>query len=97
MRIMDDFMMAARHWPGTVRKVIWITPPDSSHYPYRVQRTVLELIKNASAKYGFKTIDSSTMTHYVPGKSGNDGVHYANEPARQWAGLVTIQLDRIVR
>ena len=96
-RIMGDFMNVARHWPGTVRKVIWITPPDSSHYPSRVQRTVLQLIKDAGSKYGFKTIDSSTMTHYVPGKSGNDGVHYANEPARQWASLVTIQLDRIAR
>ena len=96
-RIMDDFMTAARERPGTVRKIIWITPPDSSHYPSRVQRTVLALIKDAGFKYGFKTIDSSTMTHYIPGKSGHDGVHYASEPARQWASLVTIQLDRIMR
>ena len=94
---MDDFMTAARHWPGTLRKVVWIKPPDSSHYPSRVQRAVLALIKDAAFKYGFKTIDSSTMTHYVPGKSGDDGVHYASEPARQWASLVAIQLDRIVR
>lgn len=80
-----------------MRKIVWITPPDSSHYPYRVQRTVLALIKNAGSAYGFKAIDSSAMTHYVPGKSGNDGVHYASEPARQWASLVATQLDRIVR
>jgi|GEM_PF-2018577 len=96
-RIMDDFMLVAQHALSSVRRVIWITPPDSSHYPYQVQRTVLALIKNASFRYGFKTIDSSTMTHYVPGKSGNDGVHYASEPAREWASLVTVQLDRIMR
>jgi hypothetical protein len=96
-RIMDDFIGVVRHWPDTARTIIWITPPDSSHYPLRVQQTVLALIKNASYKHGFRTIDSSTMTHYIPGKSGGDGVHYASEPAKQWAGLVSVQLDRMVR
>jgi hypothetical protein len=96
-RTLDGFVTVIRASPSTVKKIIWITPPDSSHYPPRVQQAVLALIKAAAAKYGFETINSSAITHYIPGKSGGDGVHYADEPAKEWASLVRIQLDNIVR
>lgn len=37
---------------------------------------------------------SSAMTHYVPGKSGGDGVHYNKDGARLWADEAEKELDR---
>jgi hypothetical protein len=96
-QILDRFVAAVREGPNTVRQIIWITPPDSSRYSSEVQRSVRELIKSAAQKYSFQMIDSSSMTHYVRGRSGSDGVHYNSEEAKQWAGLVTRELDQLLR
>jgi hypothetical protein len=96
-QILDRFVAAVREGPNTVRQIIWITPPDSSRYSGEVQSSVRELIKSAAQKYSFQMIDSSRMTHYVLGRSGSDGIHYNSEEAKQWAALVTRELDQLLR
>jgi hypothetical protein len=95
-RILDGFVAAANsEKPGG--SIIWITPPDSSHYSSEIQRITMDLIKSAARRDFFAIIDSSQMTHYVPGRSGSDGVHYNTEEAREWANRVTKVLDRMLR
>ena len=80
--------VAAAH-PRSVRRVIWITPPDSSLYSRRVQNIVANLIKSASGGgKNFEIIDSRSMTTYRPGKTGGDGVHYRSQAATAWANRV---------
>jgi hypothetical protein len=45
--ILDRFVAAIHSGPDTVRKIIWITPPDSSRYSRAVQTRVTNLIKTA--------------------------------------------------
>ena len=92
MRVfLDRFIRVAR---GRPRRIIWITPPDSAHYPARVQRRVANLIKEAADRDQFEIIDSKPMTNYVVGKTGGDGVHYNAESSRRWADQVITRLKR---
>ena len=75
----------------------WITPPDSSRYSKTVETRVQNLITGAAEKDSFEIIDSSRMTHYVPGKSGGDGVHYNSAAAKEWANQVTRELDGMLQ
>ena len=68
-------------------KIIWITPPDSSHYSRKVQDGVKSVIVNASKTYQFEIIDSSSLTHYTK-SSGGDGIHYNTREARTWASKI---------
>jgi len=95
--ILDRFVAAIHSEPNTVRKIIWITPPDSSRYSKAVQRRVTNLIKTASRRHSFEIIDSSRLTHYVRGQSGGDGVHYNKTAAQEWANRVTRELDSLLR
>jgi hypothetical protein len=95
--ILDRFVAAIHSEPNTVRKIIWITPPDSSRYSKTVQRRVTNLIKTASRRHSFEIIDSSRLTHYVRGQSGGDGVHYNRPAAKEWANRVTRELDSMLR
>jgi hypothetical protein len=92
-KILDRFVAAVHSAPNTVRRIIWITPPDASLYSREVKTSVTNLIKAAAQRDVFATIDSDSMTHYTPGKSGGDGVHYNSEEAKQWAGRVVRELD----
>jgi hypothetical protein len=92
-KILDRFVVAVHSAPNTVQKIIWITPPDASLYSREVKASVTNLIKAAGQRDVFATIDSNSMTHYIPGKSGGDGVHYNSEEAKQWAGRVVRELD----
>jgi len=94
--ILDRFVAAIYSRPDTARKIIWITPPDSSRYPRSVQRKVQNLISAAAESYHFRTIDSSRLTHYIPGKSGGDGVHYNYAAATEWADKVIKELDDLL-
>jgi GDSL-like Lipase/Acylhydrolase len=96
-QILDRFVAAIRSEPNTVHKIIWITPPDSSRYSKAVETKVKNLITAAAEKHSFETIDSSRMTHYVPGKSGGDGVHYNSAAAKEWANQVTRELDGMLQ
>ena len=91
---LDRFIAAAHAPPGTVRQIIWIMPPDSSHFSKRVQGTVETLIRRASVKDRFDVIASRDLTHYVPGKTGADGVHYNSEASAEWANRVILRLKR---
>jgi hypothetical protein len=95
--ILDRFVMAVKNVPNAVLDLIWITPPDSSHYSSEIQRITKDLIINASRRNSFEIIESGRMTHYVPGKSGNDGVHYNSEEAKEWANRVEKELDFMLR
>ncbi len=86
--ILYRFVNAIRSEPGTVRQIIWITPPDSSHYSRNVQDIVKNLIIAGGRKYGYAVVDSLRYTHYTPGRSGGDGIHYNSEEGRAWAAGV---------
>jgi hypothetical protein len=78
---------------NSVRRIVWITPPDSAHYTTRVQGRVAEIIRDASkGQNGFEIIDSRPMTKYEMGKTGGDGVHYRKGAALDWANQVKKQL-----
>jgi hypothetical protein len=96
-KILDSFVAAIRSEPNTVNKIIWITPPDSSRYSRETQRDVKDLITDAARRNSFEIIDSSRLTHYVPGISGGDGVHYNSAGAKAWATQVTKELDGIIQ
>jgi hypothetical protein len=96
-QILDRFVTALHTYAGTVQQIIWVTPPDSSRYSSGTQKIIKDFIENAARRNSFEIIDSSQMTHYVPGKSGGDGVHYNSEAASDWAVLVTQELDRMLR
>jgi hypothetical protein len=83
--ILDQFVIALRSQPGAARRIIWITPPDSSHFAKKTQRALESIIKAAARRDRFETIISSGMTRYVPGKTGGDGIHYNSEASTQWA------------
>lgn len=72
-------------------KLIWITPPDSSHYSRSVQTGVKSVIMNSARKHKFQTIDSSLLTHYTRA-SGGDGIHYNTKQAKEWAAKVIAQI-----
>ena len=74
------------------RIVIWILPPDSSHYSSTAQNTVRDLIHRCVLQHRFAEIDSKRMTRYRRGKTGSDGIHYNGEDARNWALGVMNQL-----
>jgi hypothetical protein len=83
---LEQFLVAACGSSATGRRVIWILPPDSSHFSARVQRTVESVIRSGARKYSrVYLIPSREMTHYVPGKTGSDGVHYNAEASTEWA------------
>ena len=89
--ILDRFVSAIRS-SRTVSHIIWITPPDSSHFNRRTQRTVERMLRDASDRDHFQTIISSRLTHYIPGKTGGDGIHYNKDAGTDWAHAVARQI-----
>ena len=89
----DSFANAIHHPGGSVRMVIWISPPDSSKFPTWVKDEVDHLIVNTNQHYGFYTFQSRRYTHYTVGKTGSDGVHYNEAAAALWAAPVIRKLD----
>jgi hypothetical protein len=88
---LDRLVQAARRG-GTVQKVIWITPPDSSKLR-RVQGKVQRLIRNAARRDRFEIVDSLSVTHYQVGKTGGDGIHYNSESSQAWADRIRGTLE----
>ncbi len=87
--IFEDFANALTRTTGSVRKVIWITPPDSAKFSPAIEAAVDRLIRDTCRRHGFMMVDSKKLTHYVRGVTGSDGVHYAKVPALEWADQVT--------
>jgi hypothetical protein len=88
------FIVAARG--PDVRQIIWIAPPDS--YAFRkTQARIHRLLQEGAARDRFDLIDSRQLTHYVPGKTGGDGIHYNSESSRAWAGRINDSLDAKLR
>ena len=75
-----------------MRQIIWIEPPDSSALRKRQDR-IHRLIQAAARRDNFEVIDSRELTHYVPGKTGGDGIHYNNDSSRAWAAKLNPLLD----
>ena len=96
-RSLEDFAGALRGASGSVRRVVWILPPDSARYSDHVQSAVARLIRKVASQYRFDVVDSRAHTHYVVGKTGEDGVHYWKRPALEWANWVIDKLNRILR
>jgi hypothetical protein len=81
---------------STVRQIIWIAPPDSSAFR-KTQGRIHRLIQAAAARHHFDVIDSRELTHYVPGQTGGDGIHYNTDSSRAWATKVNSALDSRLR
>jgi hypothetical protein len=77
---------------GTVEKIVWIAPPDSSRLR-KTQGRIHQLIRRAASRKGFDVIDSRNVTHYVTGKTGGDGIHYNSESSEAWARGIQRELD----
>src|SRR3954453_21128009 len=77
---------------GTVEKIVWIAPPDSSRLR-KTQGRVHQIILRASARKKFDVIDSRNVTHYVMSKTGGDGIHYNSESSEAWARAIQRDLD----
>lgn len=88
------FIRAVRS--STVRQIIWIAPPDSSALR-KVQGRVHRLLRAGGDRDTFDVIDSRELTHYVPGKTGGDGIHYNSESSRAWAARINDSLDAKLR
>lgn len=88
------FVSAARG--ASVRQIIWIAPPDSSAFR-KVQGRVHRLIQEGAARDHFEVIDSRQLTHYIPGSTGGDGIHYNSESSRTWAVRTNDKLDQALR
>lgn len=91
--IYEDFATTLRPPGGSVRMVIWITPPDSSKFPQWVEDEMDHLISATNQRHGYYTFQSRRFTRYVPGKTGSDGVHYNDAGAALWAAPVIRMLD----
>ncbi len=85
-RLVDE----ARH--GSVEKIVWIAPPDSSRLR-KTQGRVHQIIRRVAARKNFEVIDSRNVTHYVMGKTGGDGIHYNSEASTAWAHAIQHDLD----
>ena len=91
--IYERFANALTPRGGSVRMVVWITPPDSSKFPKWVEDEVDHLIISTNRRHTFGSIVSRSFTHYVPGVTGSDGVHYNDAAAAAWAAPVIRKLD----
>ncbi|MEY2561966.1 MAG: hypothetical protein QOH88_159 [Verrucomicrobiota bacterium] len=87
---LNRFVEEARR--GTVEKIVWIAPPDSSRLR-KTQGRVHQLLRRAAGRKGFDIIDSRNVTHYVMGKTGGDGIHYNSESSEAWARGIQRDLD----
>ncbi len=88
------FMTGARS--AGARQVIWIAPPDSSAFR-KVQGRVHRLLQEGAARDGYEVRDSRQLTHYVPGQTGGDGIHYNIASSRDWAAKINAKLDTRLR
>jgi hypothetical protein len=90
--ILDRFVSAVH--TGAVRKLVWIGPPDSWRFS-RTQSRIYRLVQQ-SVRRGDPVIDSRRLTHYQPGKTGGDGIHYNRESGEAWARKVINQYDEML-
>jgi hypothetical protein len=90
--VLDRFVIAAHR--GSVRKMIWIGPPDSSRFS-KVQNRIYRLIQQ-SVRAGDPMIDSRRFTRYLVGKTGGDGIHYNRESGEAWARRVIASIDQVL-
>ena len=93
--LLHRFIVAARG-AGGVSQIIWIAPPDSSAFA-KLQGRIHRLIQLGAARDNFEVIDSRQLTHYIPGKTGGDGIHYNTEASRAWAARINASLDAKLR
>ena len=77
---------------GTVEKIVWIAPPDSSRLR-KTQGRIHQILRRAATRKNFDIIDSRNVTHYVMGKTGGDGIHYNSESSEAWARAIQRDLD----
>src|SRR2546423_2253977 len=72
---------------GTVEKIVWIAPPDSSRLR-KVQGRVHQLLRRAATRKNFDVIDSRNVTHYVVGKTGGERTHSNSESSQVWVRAI---------
>jgi hypothetical protein len=91
--IYERFAKALNPPGGSARMIVWITPPDSSKFPKWVQDQVDYLIVSTNRRHSYGNIVSRSYTHYVPGVTGSDGVHYNEAAAAVWSAQVIRRLN----
>ena len=94
--IFEEFARNIVKTTGNLKQVIWILPPDSARFGSSIQSAISKTIRRVAERHNFSIIDSRKMTRYVNGKTGGDGVHYATEPALQWAREVITEINRLL-
>lgn len=92
-RVYENFANALTPRGGSVRMVVWVTPPDSSKFPKWVEDEVDNLIITTNRRHSFGSIVSRGFTRYTPGVTGSDGVHYNDAGAAPWAAQVIRRLN----
>lgn len=91
--IIRDFVGELRGASVPPPAVVWVMPPASSKYPAAVHQAVDRWIYESGQSLGFRTISSRAITGpYRAGKTGGDGVHYADDAGRRWAAGVMSKL-----
>ena len=85
-QIIRDFVKELRAQSPPPERIVWVMPPESSKYSVPVKNEVDRWINECARELGFQTINSRRITgKYVPGKTGDDGVHYGEAEAQKWA------------
>ncbi len=75
-------------------RIIWITPPDSSKFSTSVETVVEGIILDTCRRHRFLVVRSKSLTRYIKGTTGGDGVHYADKPGQDWAAGVIRVINR---
>ena len=88
----EAFAQAIRANSKSLRRVVWITPPDSAKFSSKIEKEIQGLIVGSAKRHGFRLIDSSQLTKYTS-NTGSDGVHYGKEEGYAWADAVIRQLN----
>jgi hypothetical protein len=81
----DEFSKALKPSILNRPRVYWVSPPDSSRFSDKIERTIDALITINNKKHGFHTFISSKYTRYISGETGSDGVHYNRAAGTAWA------------
>jgi len=85
-QIIREFIKELRAQSPPPARIVWVMPPESSKYSATVKEEVDRWINECAKELGFQTISSRRITKkYVPGKTGDDGIHYGEAEAGKWA------------
>jgi len=79
------------------RQCYWITPPTAhtERYPKELQKELNDLTTRVVGRQA-RIYDSGKVTTYTDPYPENDGIHYGQTEARQWAALVAKDFNKFM-